>query len=379
VTTRTLTITVVGGNPSNHPYHNVGSSNKYAIDGSTATADVTLYLAEGGTYVFDQSDNSNSNHPLRFSTTANGTHSGGSEYTTGVTVTGVPGNPGAKTTIIVADSAPTLYYYCTNHSNMGWTANTVAATSWGVLSWGQGAWGDQNDISVSVTGVASTTAVGSITTDAEIGEGWGRGTWGNRVWNGVYSVIPTGVSATTAVGSVTPSISISVSVTGVASTTAVGSVTTTQGVSLSVTGLPTTSSIGTITANGTGDVSATGLSLTGSAGSVIIAPLTIADATGVGLTSSVGTAITAFDSLVSVTGLALTSSVGSITPISIYSVTGVSATSAVGTSAEVTGTGIVDDVTGLVLTSNVGSVIIIAWNRVDTGTPVTWTKITTAA
>jgi len=379
VTTRTLTITVVGGNPSNHPYHNVGSSNKYAIDGSTATADVTLYLAEGGTYVFDQSDSSNSGHPLRFSTTANGTHSGGTEYTTGVTVTGVPGNAGAKTTIIVADSAPTLYYYCTQHSNMGWTANTVAATSWGVLSWGQGAWGDQNDISVSVTGVASTTALGSITTDAEIGEGWGRGTWGNRVWNGVYSVIPTGVSATTAVGSVTPSISISVSVTGVASTTAVGSVTTTQGVSLSVTGLPTTSSIGTITANGTGDVSATGLSLTGSIGSVIIAPLTIADATGVGLTSSVGTAITAFDSLVSVTGLALTSSVGSITPISIYSVTGVSATSAVGTSAEVTGTGIVDDVTGLVLTSNVGSVIIIAWNRVDTGTPVTWTKITTAA
>ena len=379
MTTRTLTITVVGGNPSNHPYHNVGSSNKYAIDGSTATADVTLYLAEGGTYVFDQSDSSNSGHPLRFSTTANGTHSGGTEYTTGVTVTGVPGNAGAKTTIIVADSAPTLYYYCTQHSNMGWTANTVAATSWGVLSWGQGAWGDQNDISVSVTGVASTTALGSITTDAEIGEGWGRGTWGNRVWNGVYSVIPTGVSATTAVGSVTPSISISVSVTGVASSTAVGSLTTTQGVSLSVTGLPTTSSIGTITANGTGDVSATGLSLTGSVGSVIIAPLTIADATGVGLTSSVGTAITAFDSLVSVTGLALTSSVGSITPISIYSVTGVSATSAVGTSAEVTGSGIVDDVTGLVLTSNVGSVIIIAWNRVDTGTPVTWTKITTAA
>ena len=360
MTTRTFTVTVV----------NVSGYNKYFIDG---VQQPTLTLAEGGTYVFNWS--AATGHPVRFSTTSNGTHSGGTEYTTGVTKD--DGN--YLTTIQVADSAPTLYYYCQYHSNMGGQIDTELATTWGLLAWGQGAWGDQNDISVSVTGVASTTAVGSVTIDAEIGEGWGRGTWGNRVWNGVYSVIPTGVSATTAVGSVTPSISISVSVTGVASTTAVGSVTTTQGVSLSVTGLPITSSIGTITANGTGDVSATGLSLTGSVGSVIIAPLTIADATGVGLTSSVGTAITAFDSLIAVSGLSLTSSVGSITPISTYSVTGVSATSAVGTPAEVGGTGIVDDVTGVVLTASTSAPIIVVWSEIDTGTPITWTKITTAA
>jgi len=125
-TTTTYTITVVGGNPSNHPYHNVGSTNKFAIDGSTATADVTLNLVEGATYRFDQSDNSNSGHPLRFSTTANGTHGGGSEYTVGVTTNGTPGSSGAYTEITVANGAPTLYYYCTNHSAMGWTANTPA-------------------------------------------------------------------------------------------------------------------------------------------------------------------------------------------------------------------------------------------------------------
>ena len=123
-TTTTFTVTVVSGNPSNHPYYNVGSTNKFAIDGSTATDDVTLTLIEGATYRFDQSDSSNSGHPLRLSSTANGTHGGGSEYTVGVTTNGTPGSSGAYTEITVAVGAPTLYYYCTNHSAMGWTANT---------------------------------------------------------------------------------------------------------------------------------------------------------------------------------------------------------------------------------------------------------------
>ena len=83
-----------------------------------------MSLSEGSTYRIDQSDNSNSSHPLRFSTTSDGTHGGGSEYTTGVTTSGTPGNAGAYTQIIVAIGAPTLYYYCTNHSGMGGQANT---------------------------------------------------------------------------------------------------------------------------------------------------------------------------------------------------------------------------------------------------------------
>jgi hypothetical protein len=109
-TTTSIAVTVVSS-----------GGNKYALDGVTQG---TVTLIEGATYKFDQSDSSNSGHPLRFSTTSNGTHGGGSEYTTGVTTVGTPGSSGAYTQITVAVGAPTLYYYCSSHSGMGGTANT---------------------------------------------------------------------------------------------------------------------------------------------------------------------------------------------------------------------------------------------------------------
>ena len=48
------------------------------------------------------------------------------EYTTGVTVTGTPGQSGAQTQIIVPFGAPDLYYYCSQHSGMGSSAATPA-------------------------------------------------------------------------------------------------------------------------------------------------------------------------------------------------------------------------------------------------------------
>ena len=90
-------------------------ANKYYIDG---VRQPTLNLSEGSIYLFDWS--AATSHPLRFSTTSDGTHNSGSEYTTGV----VKDDSAYTTQITVAGGAPTLYYYCSNHSGMGGQANT---------------------------------------------------------------------------------------------------------------------------------------------------------------------------------------------------------------------------------------------------------------
>ena len=94
---------------------NPGSGNRYYID---TVLQATLNLNEGRTYIFNWS--SATGHPLRFSTTSDGTHNSGSEYTTGV----VKDDSAYTTQITVAASAPTLYYYCQNHPNMGGQINT---------------------------------------------------------------------------------------------------------------------------------------------------------------------------------------------------------------------------------------------------------------
>ena len=86
--------------------------NKYCIDGDTSNLAKALTLYKGWTYTFDQSDNSNANHPLVFKTDSG-------DYTTNVTVTGTAGQAGAKVQIVIPETQPTgnFRYYCSVHGN----------------------------------------------------------------------------------------------------------------------------------------------------------------------------------------------------------------------------------------------------------------------
>ena len=90
------------------------SGNVYVINGIQKKS---LTLDVGTTYTFNHSGA----HPLRFSTTSDGIHNGGSEYATGVT------KSSGVTTIAVTSSTPTtLYYYCDIHPGMG---SNISVTS----------------------------------------------------------------------------------------------------------------------------------------------------------------------------------------------------------------------------------------------------------
>ena len=95
---------------------NDGGQNKFAFNGVTAPA---ITLVKGFTYTFDVSAGTVSGHPLGFK------DSGGSAYTTGVTVNGTAVSAGANVVIVVPTTGTMpARYYCTTHGNaMG---NTIA-------------------------------------------------------------------------------------------------------------------------------------------------------------------------------------------------------------------------------------------------------------
>ena len=285
--TRTFTVTV----------SNPGSGNKYYIDGVQQD---TLNLAEGGTYKFDVSDSSVGGHPFKFSTTSDGTHSGGSEYTTGVTSSGTAGQTDAYVQIVVAESAPTLYYYCQYHSGMGGQANTVDPDTWGVFSWNDGEWGQQNDNTITLTGLSATSSVGAPIAGAE--QGWGRDLWGEEPWGDSFSPVIslTGFGLTSALGSSTVLTEIN---TGWGSDTWGSENWGQSGIVVELTGVEATTAIGT--SAGWGDL-AWGSATTGWGSEYFLVPADVMGLTGLSSTSSVGSLTNIIDATFTLSGLGAT-------------------------------------------------------------------------
>jgi len=324
---QTFTVTVAGG--------------KFVIDGVSQD---TVMIGAGLTYKFDQSAGTNLNHPLRFATAIDA--AGSTQYTTGVTTSGIPGNSGAYTQIAVPAGAPSpLYYYCSNHTGMGGKANTdgwgrsywgqadwgdtnVVETGWGRRTWGYQAWGDTPI--VEVTGLSATTSVGSL--EVEIKPGWGTLTWGQNGWGTIESAVEplTGLSVTSTLGDVVPADV--VGLTGLSATA-------------SVNAFASVSTNATITLPGLGLVSSEGL-LTEDEHSVGLS--------GLSATSAVGALVPA--SAIGISGLSASTSVGSLTFTSnpTHLLTGVSATSALGT-VEALPVTLVDP-TGVTATTSITSV-----------------------
>jgi len=166
---QTLIVKVVAKTAA-HPEQGNGSSNGYTIDGVEGAY---LEFTPGNTYKFDQSDSSNTGHPLRFFEDAAKT----TAYTTGVTTNGTAGSSGAYTQIIPTISTPpVLFYQCSAHSLMGSYVKFGTATAAGSnTTYTISSETSGDDAIIRLTGSDSTTddvtlAAGSNITIAETGD-----------------------------------------------------------------------------------------------------------------------------------------------------------------------------------------------------------------
>ena len=346
---QTFTVTVAGG--------------KYYIDGVQQD---TVMIGAGLTYKFDQSDGTNGNHPLRFSTNDNNSPS--APYTTGVTTSGVPGNSGAYTQIEVTANAPsTLYYYCSNHSGMGGQANTdgwgrsywgqmdwgdtnVVETGWGRNTWGYQSWGDTPIITL--TGLTATTSLGIPDELIELRPGWGTLNWGENGWGSVESAVENlvGLSATTTLGTVIAKDV--VGLTGLSATSTLNSLSLVKSdLTFTLTGIGLISSHGLLTEDDH-SVGLSGQSATSALGTISTAGVTLVDPSALSATTTVGSFAFTSDPTIGLSGQSVTTTIGSLAPEDVMGLTGQSSTSAVGSVTQTIFSGANLDGLGLTATTS---------------------------
>ena len=197
-------------------------------------------------------------------------------------------------------------------------------------TWGQNTYGTQTQVVITLTGVQSTSEIGSVTA-ANI-EGWGRQSYGNSGWGVDYAVQPVGQQATSSIGNVTAFDTQTVIPTGQQAATGLGSLTLNLTSIVSLTGLQAQTELGTFDNAGTlvgwgrngwgeepyGDSFNSLVQLVGSA--------------ALTMTSNVGSLTSSIENFVPITGVQAATDVGSLGIVSslVLIPSGQSATSSLG-------------------------------------------------
>ena len=166
------------------------------------------------------------------------------------------------------------------------------ADAWGENNWGEGFWGQQSSITVSVTGLSTTTAIGTETVEAD------------------SLVTLDSLQTTSALGTATGEPEHLVSVTGVTSQFNLGSVSIEEGAGVTLGSLSTSFGVGTESASGTVDAGWGRGSWGSFAWNENIEFIT--NVTGVTMSTSLGTTTQEVGTgvIVSVTGLEITGALG---------------------------------------------------------------------
>ena len=412
----TYTVTVASGN-----LYGGGTGNVFYLDGArNSTGPGTVSWVQGGTLRFDQSDASNNNHPLIFSTTTSRDQyltsgvtyylDGASNYANYTNTT----NFNAATTryVEVTPSSQTDFYYlCYVHGiGMGGIFD-ITSTTWGALTWGEGVWGEQGNISVSATGISMSSNVGSlssVTGGADISpsgivlassQGSAIGGTSVLITNpgpvtaalGVGQVVTgfgvniTGNNMTSSIGSVTIDesaltgegwgraawgefawgVAYSVAVTGQSMSSSIGEETGFTDVTVSVSGQSLTSTQGLISLQGDFGivVFAAEDQLDGVVGSTTITADATVSPTGVSLSGGIGQVVPEPKFVQVVTGIQGTFSIGTITleQTTTEPVTGQTMTMTLGEEGQATKY----PVTGSTMTGSIGSVTVVGTAGID--------------
>ena len=265
----TYTVTVASGD-----LYGGGTGSVYYLDGSrNSTGPGTVQWVEDGTLRFEQSDDSNDNHPLIFSTTTSRDQyltSGVTYYLDGAVtysqyVNTTTFNAATTRYVEITPSSQTDFYYlCYVHgSGMGGIMDITQST-WGALTWGGGNYGAQNNQTIVVSGIAANSSLGTQTIELNtiepvtgssatlsvgdssvdlLNNGWGANTWGFSEWGQIGNLV-TGSALTSSIGAAVASIDVAVTTTGQSLSTSIGGNVISINQTIAVTGQSLTSAIG---------------------------------------------------------------------------------------------------------------------------------------